>query len=43
MPKVKLNIQASDFTLNDFNEQAIQLSDFYEKKHVVLIFNRGFI
>lgn len=43
MAKVQLNTLAPDFTLNDFNEQAVTLADFQGKKHVVLVFNRGFI
>ncbi len=42
MPKVQLNTPSPDFTLTDFNEQSVQLSTFKEKKHVVLVFNRGF-
>lgn len=41
--KVKLNKPAPDFTLPDFNGNTITLSDFYGKKNVVLVFNRGFL
>lgn len=41
--KAKLNKPAPDFTLPDFNGSAVTLSDFYGKKNVVLVFNRGFI
>ena len=34
---------APDFTLNDLNKNQIRLSDFRNKKHVLLIFNRGFM
>ena len=42
MPKVALNTQAPDFTLNNFKGQPVSLSDFRGKKHVLLVFNRGF-
>ncbi|MCP5096609.1 MAG: redoxin domain-containing protein [Chloroflexi bacterium] len=43
MPKVQLNTPAPDFTLEDFNQNTIQLSDFKGKKNVLLVFNRGFM
>jgi len=43
MPKVELNSQAPDFTLNDFQGTLVRLADFRGKKHVVLVFNRGFV
>jgi len=43
MPRVELNVQAPDFTLNDFNGKSISLSDYQNKKNVMLVFNRGFI
>jgi hypothetical protein len=40
MPKVELNSQAPDFTLNDYQgNHGCRISG---KKHVVLVFNRGF-
>jgi peroxiredoxin len=42
MPKVALNTQAPDFTLNNFKGQPVSLSDFSGKEHVLLVFNRGF-
>jgi len=33
---------APDFILNDFSGKPVGLSDFIGKKHVVLVFNRGF-
>jgi peroxiredoxin Q/BCP len=42
MPKVSLNATAPDFELNDFNGQTYRLSDFRGKKHILLVFNRGF-
>jgi len=41
--KVELNKPAPDFTLPDFNGNAVSLSDHHGKKNVVLIFNRGFM
>lgn len=43
MAQVELNTQAPDFTLEDFEGQSVTLSDFNGRKHVVLIFNRGFM
>ncbi|MCP4425114.1 MAG: redoxin domain-containing protein [Chloroflexi bacterium] len=43
MSKVKLNPPAPDFTLPDFENKPVSLSDFRGKKNVVLIFNRGFM
>jgi peroxiredoxin len=42
MPKVQLNSKAPDFDLTDFNGQPVRLSDFFNKKNVLLVFNRGF-
>lgn len=42
MPKVKLNDPAPDFALNDFRGRMVRLSDFRGRRHVVLVFNRGF-
>jgi peroxiredoxin len=42
MPKVSLNLPAPDFTLDDFRGEAVQLSDFRGRAHVLLVFNRGF-
>ncbi len=41
MARVELNVQAPDFTLNDFNGKSVSLSDY--KNNVMLVFNRGFI
>jgi peroxiredoxin len=37
------NILAMDFTLPDLNGHPISLSDFRNEKHIVLVFNRGFM
>ena len=42
MPKVTLNTPAPNFTLQNFQGETIQLSDFQGKSHVLLVFNRGF-
>ena len=42
MPKVSINAPVPDFALTDFEGQTIRLSDFRDKKHVLLVFNRGF-
>ena len=31
MPRVELNVQAPDFTLNDFNGKSVSLSDYQQK------------
>ena len=43
MARIDLNAQAPDFTLADYNENPVSLSDFKGKKNVVLVFNRGFL
>ena len=43
MPKVQLNSKAPDFNLTDFHGQPVRLSDFFNKKNVLLVFNRGFV
>lgn len=40
--KVQLNIAAPDFELPDFKGRTVRLSDYQGKKHIVLVFNRGF-
>lgn len=42
MSRVELNKPAPDFSVHDFNGKPIRLSDFNNKKHVLLVFNRGF-
>ena len=43
MARVELNVEAPDFVLNDFNGKCVALSAFREKKHIMAVFNRGFI
>ena len=40
--RVELNQVAPDFTLEDFKGNAVSISDFRDKKNVLLVFNRGF-
>jgi peroxiredoxin len=42
MSRVELNLPAPDFTLTDFNGNEVRLSEFQNKKNVLLVFNRGF-
>ncbi len=42
MSKIQINTPAPDFALENWQGQTVRLSDYREKKHVVLIFNRGF-
>ena len=41
--RVQLNQPAPDFSLTDANGQQVSLSDFKNKRNVLLVFNRGFI
>jgi peroxiredoxin len=40
--KAKLDKPAPDFALSDLDGNIMRLSDFRHKKHVLLVFNRGF-
>jgi len=42
MARVELNTQAPGFTLLDFKGNSVSLSDFKNRKHVLVVFNRGF-
>jgi peroxiredoxin len=42
MSKVKIDTPAPDFSLEDFNGVKVSLSDFRDKKHVIMVLNRGF-
>lgn len=42
MPRVELNVQAPNFTLNDFKDKSVSLADFAGQKNVLVVFNRGF-
>jgi len=38
-----LDAAAPDFELLDWNGNTVRLSDYRDRKHVVLVFNRGFV
>lgn len=40
--RVEVDAPAPDFALEDFSGNTVRLSDFRGRKHVVLVFNRGF-
>ena len=42
MPKVALNAEAPDFSLDDFQGNPFTLSEMRGKSNVMLVFNRGF-
>lgn len=42
MSRVALDAVAPDFTLPDFSGNPVSLSDFRDRKHVLLVFNRTF-
>jgi peroxiredoxin len=42
MPQVEINAIAPDFSLQDFTEKTVKLSDYRAKTNVLLVFNRGF-
>ena len=41
--KVQINTLAPDFALDAFRGEAVRLSDYRGIKHIVLVFNRGFM
>jgi peroxiredoxin len=43
MSLVEIDTPAPDFELEDFNGQKVKLSDYRGKRHVFLVFNRGFM
>jgi hypothetical protein len=43
MSKVRVNTEAPDFVLNDFNGNPVSLSDYKHVKHVLLVLNRSFL
>jgi peroxiredoxin len=40
--RIQFDQPAPDFTLTDANGQQVSLSDFKNKRNVLLVFNRGF-
>jgi peroxiredoxin len=43
MTRIELNTHAPEFTLPDYNGSSVSLSDFADRKNVLVVFNRGFI
>jgi peroxiredoxin len=43
MPRVQLDAIAPEFALEDDQGQIVRLSDYRDRKHVILVFNRGFL
>jgi peroxiredoxin len=43
MAKIQEATTAPDFALTDTQGRHVNLSDYQGKKHVVLVFNRGFM
>jgi peroxiredoxin len=43
MARVELNQMAPDFELASFSGETVRLSDYRNRKNVVLVFNRGFL
>jgi peroxiredoxin len=43
MAKIKIDTTAPDFTLDDFEGRQVSLAGYRGQKHVVLVFNRGFL
>jgi peroxiredoxin len=43
MARIQEETAAPGFTLTDTLGQVVALSDYQGKKHVVLVFNRGFV
>lgn len=42
MGRIRLDAPAPDFTLADFRGETVRLSDYRNRSHVLLVFNRGF-
>jgi hypothetical protein len=42
MGRIKLDAPAPDFTLENFRGETVRLSDYRDRSHVLLVFNRGF-
>ena len=43
MPAVIIDKKAPDFALTTFQGDPFQLSDHINKKHLLIVFNRGFL
>jgi len=42
MPKVEINKKAPEFSLAGIDGKEVNLSDFYNRSNVLVVFNRGF-
>jgi len=42
VPRVSLHQNAPEFNLPDFSGNSVSLSDYRDRKNVLLVFNRGF-
>lgn len=42
MSVVEVNLPAPDFSISDFEGNKVTLSEFKDKKNVILVLNRGF-
>jgi peroxiredoxin len=40
--RIEIDMPAPDFTLQDYNGNPVRLGDYRGRRHVVLVFNRGF-
>ncbi|GAB4479813.1 MAG: hypothetical protein Kow00124_25850 [Anaerolineae bacterium] len=43
MSVVEMNTPAPEFALEDFRGEQVRLSDYRGRRHVFLVFNRGFV
>lgn len=43
MTRVELNAPAPGFTLPDFNQHPVSLSDFKGRRRILIVLNRGFM
>jgi peroxiredoxin len=43
MPRVQVNTPAPDFSMPDLQGRTVTLSDYVDRRHVVMVFNRGFM
>lgn len=40
---IALHVDAPDFVATDFDGRRVRLADYRHQRHVILVFNRGFI
>jgi hypothetical protein len=41
--RIEIDAPAPDFELADFSGRSVRLADYRERRHIVLVFNRGFV